>query len=304
MSPPHLMLLGAAFAIGGCAVAAPSRELVDARAAYREAANGPAQKLVPDKLLAAQQELEFAASPKHDPELARTLAYIAHRHVLAAVASAGLVAAQNEKTTADRDYKELLELSVKRSREKLGLTQKILATTQAELEAQERELREKRSKLKQKEGELEKEKLARADAEARLQGVIKSLEQVASVKEDARGTIITLSAAVLFKAKDSVLLPYAETKLRKLAEVLDTYDKGRSIVVAAHTDSIGAASVNRKLSLERAESIRSFLVQLGIAAERIQAVGNGEDEPIADNKSPDGRVINNRVEVIVETADD
>ena len=289
----------------GCGHAAPSPELVSARAAYREAADGPAKDLVPDKLLEAKQALDSAESKYDDDEnsgQARTLAYIAHRRTMIAVAAAGVATARKDVEIAEREYKEQLELSLKSTRGRLGKTEKSLDKTQSELERQERELREKKKTLETKEVELSKEKAARADVEERLKAAMKSLEEIAKVKEDARGTIITLSGAVLFKTNESELLPIAQSSLRKVAEALNQYDEGRKIVVAGHTDSVGSDTVNQRLSQSRADSVRLFLVQSGVNADRIRAVGKGESEPIAENKSPDGRANNRRVEIIVEGA--
>jgi outer membrane protein OmpA-like peptidoglycan-associated protein len=289
----------------GCGHAAPSPELLSARSAYREAADGPAKDLVPDKLLEAKQSLDSAESKYDDDEnsaQARTLAYIAHRKAMIAVAAAGVSAAHKDVEVAERDYKEALEVSLKKSRDRLGRTENSLDKTQTELERQERELREKKKTLEAKDQELSKEKAARADAEERLKAAMKSLEEIAKVKEDSRGTIITLSGAVLFKTNEATLLPIAQSQLRKVAEALNQYDEGRKIVVAGHTDSVGSDSVNQRLSQSRADSVRLFLIQSGVKTERISAVGKGETEPIAENKSPDGRANNRRVEIIVEGA--
>ncbi len=282
----------------GCGHAAPSPELVSARAAYRDAADGPAKDLVPDKLLEAKQALDAAESKYDDDEnsaQARTLAYIAHRRAQIAVAAAGVSTANKDVEIAEREYKEQLELSLKTSRDRLGRTEKSLDKTQ-------NELGEKKKTLTAKEQELEKEKAARADAEERLRAAMKSLEEIAKVKEDSRGTIITLSGAVLFKTNEAELLPIAQSQLRKVAEALNQYDEGRKIVVAGHTDSVGSDSVNQRLSQSRADSVRMFLVQSGVNANRVSAVGKGEAEPIAENKSPEGRANNRRVEIIVEGA--
>ena len=107
----------------------------------------------------------------------------------------------------------------------------------------------------------------------RLADALKSLEEVARVNEDARGTIITLSGAVLFKTGDSRLLPIAERQLAKVADALNAYDEGRTILVAGHTDSRGSSTANKRLSLARAESVRTFLVNNGVASNRIRAAG-------------------------------
>lgn len=271
-------LLGLSAALAAaCGSATPSQELVSARATYEEASESQAKELVPDQLLGARQALEAAeaefAEDENSPR-ARTLAYIAQRKALIAMAGAGIMAAKKMYEDADREYRELLEAVAKSSRDRLGKTQ----------------------------NELSKERAAREDVEKKLSAAMKSLEEIARVKEDSRGTIITLSGAVLFKTNAASLLPIAEQQLRKVAEALNAYDEDRKIVVAGHTDSRGSSSSNRRLSLARAESVRAFLVNSGVSPDRISASGRGEDEPVADNRTAEGRANNRRVEIIVEGA--
>lgn len=291
--------------LGACGTTLPSPELVSARAAYQEAKDSPAKDLIPDKLLEAKQALDVAESKFGDDKNsseAKTYAYIAERRARGVISVANLVVAQKEVEQSEKDYKALLESSVKHTRDRLGKTEKSLEKTRTELSAQEKELQAKNTTLQQKDVELTKEKAARADAEERLKAAMKSLEEIAKVKEDSRGTIITLSGAVLFKTNESTLLPIAESQLRKVAEALNAYDAGRTIVVAGHTDSVGSAVTNQKLSLARAESVRAYLVTSGVAPDRIRAVGKGKDEPIAENTTSEGRANNRRVEIIVEGA--
>jgi outer membrane protein OmpA-like peptidoglycan-associated protein len=269
-------LLGLSAAlVAACGSATPSQELVSARATYEEASESQAKELVPDQLLGARQALEAAEAEFQEDEnspRARTLAYIAQRKALIAMAGAGIMAAKKMYEDADREYRELLESVAKSSRDRLGKTQ----------------------------NELSKERAAREDVEKKLTAAMKSLEEIARVKEDSRGTIITLSGAVLFKTNAASLLPIAEQQLRKVAEALNAYDEDRKIVVAGHTDSRGSSSSNRRLSLARAESVRAFLVNSGVSPDRISASGRGEDEPVADNRTAEGRANNRRVEIIVE----
>ena len=72
------------------------------------------------------------------------------------------------------------------------------------------------------------------------------------------------------------------------------------MVVEGHTDSQGADAMNQELSQKRAESVRTYLVSRGIAADRITAQGFGPSRPIADNTSPEGRANNRRVEIVVK----
>ncbi len=264
------LALAALLAASSCASAPPSQELISARRTYNEASKSQAKELVPDQLLGARQALEAAESEYDEDEnstRARTLAYIAQRKALIAMAGAGIMAAKKLYDEADREYRDLLEMVAKSTR-----------------------------------GELTKERAARKDVEAKLSAAMKSLEEIGKVKEDARGTVITLSGQVLFKTNAATLLPIAEQQLRKVAEALNEYDEARKIVVAGHTDSRGSGSSNRRLSLARAESVRAYLVNSGVSPDRVSASGRGEDEPIADNRSAEGRANNRRVEIIVEAA--
>ncbi|MEM0933684.1 MAG: OmpA family protein, partial [Bacteroidota bacterium] len=67
--------------------------------------------------------------------------------------------------------------------------------------------------------------------------------------------------------------------------------------VEGHTDSVGSAKTNQRLSESRANSVRDFLVDKGIGADRLTAIGYGEDKPIATNNTRSGRAQNRRVEI-------
>ena len=117
-----------------------------------------------------------------------------------------------------------------------------------------------------------------------------------------RGVVITLSGAVLFASGKSELLAIAKEKLNEVHKVLK--DQGSpKLRIEGHTDSVGSAEENKKLSLARAESVKSHLVSQGYPADRIKAVGLGPDKPVADNTSAEGRANNRRVEMIVNPKD-
>ncbi|MFZ3042418.1 MAG: OmpA family protein [Thiobacillus sp.] len=69
------------------------------------------------------------------------------------------------------------------------------------------------------------------------------------------------------------------------------------IEVAGHTDSMGSDAYNMKLSQQRAEAVRNFLISRGVAADRLTAKGYGESQPVADNATEEGRYKNRRVEL-------
>lgn len=71
------------------------------------------------------------------------------------------------------------------------------------------------------------------------------------------------------------------------------------ITIEGHTDSSGDAAANHELSQHRADAVKQFLVDHGVPADSIDAVGKGADAPIGDNNTPEGRKMNRRVDVIV-----
>jgi OOP family OmpA-OmpF porin len=71
------------------------------------------------------------------------------------------------------------------------------------------------------------------------------------------------------------------------------------IIAVGHTDSIGTDAYNQKLSVRRAEAVKAFLVSQGIEKNRIYTEGKGEKQPVADNKTKEGRAKNRRVEIEV-----
>lgn len=292
-----------------CGSSKPSTELVSARAAYHRASKGEVEKLAPDKLLSAQQALEQAEAAFQDEagsKKERTLAYVAERVALMAIAYAKLVSAQADTIAAERRYKEELEKTSRKTKASLGRTQADLDRAKEQLKRRERalarrekELSKSKTALSKTQSDLEKERKARLEAEAKAAAALASLEEIAKVKEEARGMVITLSGAVLFKSGQSGLLPIAEQQLGKVAEALLEQDESKQIVVEGHTDSRGSNRHNRELSQARAQAVRVYLISKGVAASRIIAVGKGEAEPIANNRTAEGRANNRRVEIIV-----
>ncbi len=85
----------------------------------------------------------------------------------------------------------------------------------------------------------------------------------------------------------------AKTTLDEAIKVLKTVDD--AFVIEGHTDSIASESYNRRLSQQRADSVRTYLMMGGVDASRMQSVGMGESQPIASNETEAGRQMNRRV---------
>jgi len=156
-----------------------------------------------------------------------------------------------------------------------------------------------RSKVSQLKSDLDEEKLnaqrLRAEAEKKFAELQSALIQVS---QDARGTIISMSD-LLFEIGKADLTPDLQTSLAKIAGILLVFKNSR-ISVEGHTDNIGGADFNQKLSENRAENVMSFLIVQGIAADRLSAMGYGFIKPVADNGTKEGRQKNRRVDLIVQ----
>jgi len=109
---------------------------------------------------------------------------------------------------------------------------------------------------------------------------------------------VSLSADVLFDFDKSVVKPEGKAKLDDLVSKLKAVNL-EVIIAIGHTDSIGSKAYNQKLSVRRAEAVKAYLISKGIAANRIYTEGKGEAQPVASNKTKDGRSKNRRVEVEV-----
>jgi outer membrane protein OmpA-like peptidoglycan-associated protein len=160
------------------------------------------------------------------------------------------------------------------------------------------EIARSKDEINKTKAELATEKVARAEAEKKAAAAMASLQEIAKVKEEARGVVITLSGSVLFATGKSDLLPIAKDKLSEVAKALK--DQGfKSLLVEGHTDSRGKAADNDKLSLKRAEAVRDHLLTQGIPADKIRAEGLGSTRPVAENDTAEGRANNRRVEIVV-----
>jgi len=277
------LLLTSSTALAGCATAPPPQELVDARAAYTRAENSPAKTLDPAGLHEASVALQHAeASYKDDDEAPETrdMAYLAERK-----------AQYTEANASTMNWKQ-------REQE---ANQKANAAKDAKAHAQ---MQQQQGQLQQTQGELNKtkEQLAQSEAQSREAMARLTAANAAQVKEEPRGTVITLSGAVLFQSGKSMLLPTAQSKLAEVANVLKE-QPDKNLLIEGHTDSRGSEETNQKLSKERADSVAQYLITQGVPAQRVTTAGMSSNQPIADNETAEGRANNRRVEIVVQNTE-
>ncbi len=109
---------------------------------------------------------------------------------------------------------------------------------------------------------------------------------------------VTFAADAFFDTGKSVLKPDSQAKLADLVD--KTKGVNLEVIIAVgHTDSTGSAGLNQRLSVARAEAVKKFLTSKGIETNRVYTEGKGFTQPVADNKTSEGRAKNRRVEVEV-----
>ncbi len=309
------------FLVTACAAVVPA-ELRDARQAYENASHGPAATMTPAELHKAHQALEAAETAwRDDPKGFHTLdlAYVAQRKAEIAEGKAGIAQEETAKTRAQAELATTqakivvdTKAELSRTRSDLNRSNTDLRTTQAnaasvtgqltteQLARQDAERRAAESKAATTalSTQLSTEQQARKDADKRASDAQKALARLAAVKEEARGLVITLSGSVLFRSDQATLLPEARSRLDEVAAAL-LESKERTLIVEGHTDSQGSVGHNNDLSQRRAQAVRDYLSSRGYPSANSSAVGYGSQRPVADNKSPEGRANNRRVEIVV-----
>lgn len=284
----QLFALTSASGLAGCAANIPPQDLVNARSAYQRANAGPAAQLNPAGMDAAKKQLDAAEGSFEefgDTQATKDQSYLALRKAeLADVVGRTL---QSRQSTGEvvRGMHASETRAVARTAAELG-------RTKAQVDAQAIALNAQAIALAG-------EKSRREDAEARAAQAAADLAKFASVKQEPRGMVITLSGSVLFVTAKADLLPAARAKLNEVADALTKAGGQSKMVVEGHTDSRGTVANNQDLSQRRAQAVRDYLVSRGISPERVTAQGFGATRSVANNETTEGRANNRRVEIVV-----
>ncbi|HYO78911.1 MAG TPA: OmpA family protein [Thermoanaerobaculia bacterium] len=127
---------------------------------------------------------------------------------------------------------------------------------------------------------------------------LRQIEGIDVTRTDEDELKVTVNNEILFDFNSAALRSSSRDELREMADVFEKY-RDTTIVVAGHTDSVGSASYNDRLSDRRADAVANFLVNQGVRGSRIDAVGHGESRPKTSNSTSSGRQQNRRVELFV-----
>lgn len=213
----------------------------------------------------AESAVAAAEVPRKDAALGHHLVVIADRKV-------DIAAAQAESRLLEDQRKTLSE-----QRER------------ARLDARTREADQARGEVRSARAQVSSARQQTDDLQRQL--------DLLNARETDRGQVITLGD-LLFATGKSDLKGGAAGNLGKLAQFLNQYED-RSVTIEGYTDSVGSEEFNRGLSQRRADSVKTYLVKQGVAANRLHSSGKGMSAPVSDNDTATGRQQNRRVEVII-----
>lgn len=120
----------------------------------------------------------------------------------------------------------------------------------------------------------------------------------AEVIREGEGIIVKFDSGILFDVNQSTLKTNARSNIESLATSLKNNPE-TTVLIVGHTDATGSDAYNQKLSVRRAEAVKSYTIAQGIASSRLSTEGRGESEAISDNTTEEGRALNRRVEIVI-----
>jgi outer membrane protein OmpA-like peptidoglycan-associated protein len=255
-------------------------------AAERRAAEAEARALAERR--AAEERLAAQEAAAREREQARA--------DLEARLAAERAAAEREAAARSQAERDRAAAELEKTRAELEASRQAAEDAQRAAAAERQRLEEQ-----QKEQAAHAAELARlaAEQEKTQEELRRTLSQLAAVRQEARGLIVTLPGSIYFDVNKSDVKPAMRARLTEIAKALAAVPTQR-VLIEGHTDSDGTAVYNLQLSRLRADSVRSVLVAGGVSPDRIEPQGYGETRPIATNGTAAGKAQNRRVELVLE----
>ena len=174
----------------------------------------------------------------------------------------------------------------------------LAARTKAEADAREAKANAEADALRAKEEAARAEaEQARQDAEALRAQLLEQFNRILDTRDTPRGLVVNM-ADVLFDTAKFDLRPIAREKLARLSGIVLAHP-GLNLAIEGYTDSTGTDEFNQKLSEQRADSVRRYLIDQGLPESNLTAKGFGKSMPVADNSTAAGRQQNRRVEIVI-----
>jgi outer membrane protein OmpA-like peptidoglycan-associated protein len=239
-------------------------------------------------LIAAAREATQTAEDAREIAVKRIAA---DRHAAELLASANAQASSQAQAANATLLKEKADAQASRAQADLLRSQ---AASAAAVSAAQADADKARLIAQQAQANAHQADTDKAAMRARLSD---QLNKILQTRDSARGLIISMSD-VLFDTGQYSLKSGAREKLAKVAGILIVYPS-LNIQVGGYTDNVGGDDMNQKLSENRADAVRDYLVQQGVGANSVSAEGFGNTLPVASNDNSAGRQENRRVELVV-----
>jgi len=292
------IVLAVAALIAGCSsTPKTTTQLEQARSDYMVAqANPNVATYAPLEMKQATQAMaqaNVASNDRDSDDKINNLAYLAKQKIALTQEVTKRKMAEADVATAgkERDQLRLDARTNEANAAKLSAEKATLSAQQAQSDAAKAQLAAQQSQLDAANAQRQTQ-----DAQARNAQLEAQLAELAA-KKTARGTVITLGD-VLFGTDLSRLTADGMRSAQKLADVLQQNPQ-RNVLIEGFADSTGAADYNQGLSERRATAVRTALLDMGVARERIDMRGYGEAYPVAANDSASNRQLNRRVEIVL-----
>jgi outer membrane protein OmpA-like peptidoglycan-associated protein len=278
-------------------------ELYEAVNAINIADAAGATKYASDSIATARTALQNAQDmDKHKGDRKQEITYA--REAVQAAEDARIITIRKIKEEDEAAQRKAQLDAEQAARESQAAAQQEAAQrAQADAAAREAQARAAQARAEQEKAEASAQQAAQQaqtanqQAEQMRERLKDQLNQVLQTRETARGLIVNMSD-VLFDFNKYTLKPEAREKLAKVSGILVAYPNLK-LQVEGYTDNIGSDQYNQKLSEERADGVRDYLVSQSVPQANISAEGLGESDPIADNSTNAGRAKNRRVQLVV-----
>lgn len=271
-------------------------ELYEAQNAVRIAVANGADKYSPDIMQEARQDLRNAMDIDRNKKGDRKMEITFARQAVQRAEDARISSLR--KQAEERQHNaELAKQQAQANAQQAQLEAERATAAQAQADAQRARAEAQAAEARANAAQANK---AADNANAVREKLRAQLNSVLATSETARGLIVNMSD-VLFDTGKYTLKPDTKVSLAKVAGILLAYPNLK-LQVEGYTDSVGGDDYNQKLSENRADAVRDFLVSQGVSQDNITATGYGKTHPVADNGTAAGRAQNRRVNLVVSGA--
>ena len=237
----------------------------------------------------AERQAAAQARAAEDAAATRAAREKAAAETARAQAEAARLQAETERLQAERAKADSLE-------QQRAAEQARLAAQQAQQQAQQAQQQAQQAQQQAQEADRLREK-AEHDQQQLRQQLLTQLNLILATRDTARGLIVNMSD-VLFDFNKYTLRPGAREKLAKISGIVLAHP-GLKLEVDGYTDSVGTDEYNSRLSQQRADSVRAYLIEQGISPDNVNSKGFGKANPVVSNDTAAGRQQNRRVEMVV-----